>query len=396
MTRILLISVGATPQVVTETLFALVVSANPWWPDQLVLVTTTFGEALFKEGGGPRNLAPLLGETGKLLQLAMALGRPVPEVKVEVPSINGIGPLADIRSDAETQAFADCLLTVVRGCTQDPAIELHVSLAGGRKTMSALVCQVLSLLGRPQDRLSHVLIEPPALESEPEFWWPEQGEHRFPGAIVRLHDLPFLRVGAWIEPSRLFPADATFQTAVELANAALSVDAIHIDLARCILVTAGRELRPSTSQLSALALAAITSRRGEALSVVQISDVSRPSDGGSRAIALNGDLQRATRLWAWLRAASLMDDIYKGKELVSFHAFDQRVGGLTAGFVYDIDLGQPLSRLRKLFRDKLPDGLAQRLLPKPSLNIYLPASGITFRGPPELASHPDAPRELYD
>lgn len=44
--------------------------------------------------------------------------------------------------------------------TADPAAELHVSLAGGRKAAAALIAILMSVLGRPQDRLSHVLVQP--------------------------------------------------------------------------------------------------------------------------------------------------------------------------------------------------------------------------------------------
>ena len=48
---------------------------------------------------------------------------------------------------------------------------LHVSIAGGRKTMGFYVGYALSLFARDQDRLSHVLV-PPSLESRQDFFYP--------------------------------------------------------------------------------------------------------------------------------------------------------------------------------------------------------------------------------
>src|SRR5262249_49174766 len=48
---------------------------------------------------------------------------------------------------------------------------LHVSLAGGRKTMGFLLGYALSLFGRRQDRLSHVLVDEP-FERHSDFFYP--------------------------------------------------------------------------------------------------------------------------------------------------------------------------------------------------------------------------------
>ena len=390
--RILVISVGATPQVVTETLYALATQPRPWWPDRLVLVTTSVGSAMFRDGGGPRNLAALLGAQGKLAALCRAIERTPPVVEIEVPALAGAGALADIRSDQETEAFADCVLAVLRRCTADPDAQLHVSLAGGRKTMSALVCQALSLLGRAQDRLSHVLIDPPTLENDPDFWWPEPGRQGADRALVRLHYLPFLRIGAWLQAERLLPPDATFQDAVASANAALQAEHLAIDLSGATITLAGEQLALPPSQLAVVSLAALAARRGASLETVTGWN---PSNRSLRGLALDGDINRAARLWAWLHAASQLDKIYRDAASVSFHRFDAKVESLAREFDYDTHVGPPLSRLRKRLRQHFPTSLAERILPRGSLRINLPASGIVIHGPPDLHDHPAAPEELY-
>ena len=59
----------------------------------------------------------------------------------------------------------------MRELTQDDGSALHVSIAGGRKTMGFYLGYALSLYGRAQDRLSHVLVSAP-YESHPQFFYP--------------------------------------------------------------------------------------------------------------------------------------------------------------------------------------------------------------------------------
>ena len=79
--------------------------------------------------------------------------------------------LSDIRNAADNEAIADAITAVVRELTADADCAVHASIAGGRKTMGFYLGYALSLLGRSQDRLSHVLISSP-FESNPEFFYP--------------------------------------------------------------------------------------------------------------------------------------------------------------------------------------------------------------------------------
>ena len=67
-------------------------------------------------------------------------------------------PLDDILDERDNAAVADFITEEVRALTADPNASLHVSIAGGRKTMGFYVGYALSLFGREQDRLSHVLV----------------------------------------------------------------------------------------------------------------------------------------------------------------------------------------------------------------------------------------------
>lgn len=65
----------------------------------------------------------------------------------------------DIISPEDNERAADCITAWIKDAAADDDAALHVSLAGGRKTMGYYVGYALSLFGRAQDRLSHVLVD---------------------------------------------------------------------------------------------------------------------------------------------------------------------------------------------------------------------------------------------
>ncbi len=77
--------------------------------------------------------------------------------------------LADIRTDAENEAAGNYITRVLQQLARgDGSSEraIHISMAGGRKTMSGFTKGAAWLLGRAQDRLSHVLVDK-SLEAQP-------------------------------------------------------------------------------------------------------------------------------------------------------------------------------------------------------------------------------------
>lgn len=228
--RVLLITVGNTPQIVTETIYELLNGTPPWVPDEIVLVTTATGEERFYQGDAKEGLAPLFGVTGKLTQLYNAVGGggPPPTI-LDVPPLPSGNKIRDLRSPEEVESYADHLMARVKQATEDADTELHLSLAGGRKTQSYLAGAILSLFGRPQDRLSHVLVEPPELEEDPDFWW--RDTKSYPHAQVNLCDVPFARLKGFLGDS--FSSFATsFASAVAATNVAAEPHDLCINMKR--------------------------------------------------------------------------------------------------------------------------------------------------------------------
>lgn len=211
---ILLAVVGMSPAVITETLWALAHEPDPILPRRIIAVTTVEGrrrihEDLFSprprfEGRSAWDTFRLsLAQQGFQLDGRLRFGTTPDDLRVITapdPRTGQSQELADIRTPSENEATADFLLDQVRQVVENPDTQLIASVAGGRKTMGALLYACLTLAGRETDRLTHVLVNPP-FEQVPEFFFPTQ-----PGG-----DLP-IRGGASVHPSeaRIELADVPF------------------------------------------------------------------------------------------------------------------------------------------------------------------------------------------
>ncbi len=170
--NILIITVGETPPVVTETVWALLNRKDeegrpePFIPAKVHLVTTECGRQGFE--------AHLIGPGKKLEELFGAFGHDPPPVEVNLPVGTGGTQMSDIRTKPENVAYANTVSSLIKSYVNDPETRVHVSLAGGRKTMSYYAGAAIMLFGRDQDELSHVLVNDPILEQCDGFWWPKQ------------------------------------------------------------------------------------------------------------------------------------------------------------------------------------------------------------------------------
>jgi CRISPR-associated protein (TIGR02584 family) len=152
---VLLALAGMSPAVVTETVWALAREKEPVLPDRVIVVTTVAGKeklenALLAAGrpGGPspwRQLRETLGAGGRELLLD-----PVRVITAPDPAAGARVPLEDIRTPEANEAAADFLLETVRGLVENPDVHLIASLAGGRKTMGALLYACFTLESRIQ------------------------------------------------------------------------------------------------------------------------------------------------------------------------------------------------------------------------------------------------------
>jgi CRISPR-associated protein (TIGR02584 family) len=161
---VLLSLVGTTPAVLTETVYALAHRKSPIFPDRVVVATTGPGrdiliEQLFSRGNW-KALLKHLRERTKMPKNKLVFGPIADSIRV-FPSADRSRELDDIRTGEDNEAVAEFLMELVRSFTENDSIDLIVSLAGGRKTTSALLHSVMTLLGRSQDIITHIIVNDP-------------------------------------------------------------------------------------------------------------------------------------------------------------------------------------------------------------------------------------------
>ncbi|NEV63527.1 CRISPR-associated ring nuclease Csm6 [Thiorhodococcus minor] len=259
--RILLAVSGLSPQILTETLYALAVQQQPAFiPTEIHLITTS-------EGAKRARLSLLSEEPGWLARLCRDYGLPAltfGEEQIQVPHDAEGEAMADIRTLADNMRMADLITERVRALTADPASALHVSIAGGRKTMGYYVGYALSLFGRVQDRLSHVLVDE-AFESSWDFFYPTPYSRVVAtrdnklidtqeGQVI-LADIPFVRLRDGI-PERLQKGQATFAETIDAAQRAQLPPELVIDLERRRIRVAGEPVRLDPRELAFYSLMA--------------------------------------------------------------------------------------------------------------------------------------------
>lgn len=257
--RVLLAVTGLSPQVVTETVFALATRiVDPWVPDQIVLVTTA-------RGAENARLQLLSEDPGWFHRLRAEWD--LPPIDFDDNAIRVVrradgSPLDDIRDDDDNLRVADEIAAIVREYAAEPDTEIHASIAGGRKTMGYCLGYAMSLFGRAQDRLSHVLISAP-FEGHPDFFYPsrkpriirsmDRGRDALDTSTARvwLGDIPFVRLADGI-PSGLIGGRSSFADAVAAAQNRLAPPMIEIRPADRLAICGNRPVELPPVQLAFL------------------------------------------------------------------------------------------------------------------------------------------------
>lgn len=266
--RILLAVTGLSPQVITETLYALAVQREPAFvPSEIHVITT-------REGAERAKLALLSEDPGWFHRLRADYELPAIDFdaqRIHVLADGSGTALDDIRTPRDNLAAADFITERVRALTADQSSALHVSIAGGRKTMGFYLGYALSLFGRPQDRLSHVLVSEP-FESSWNFFYPTPYRRviEVPGnkladtadAEVTLAEIPFVSLRSEL-PRALLAGRASFAETVSAARRALAAPQVMIDPASRQVKMAGKVFRLPPAEFALLAVLAHRARAGK-------------------------------------------------------------------------------------------------------------------------------------
>lgn len=169
-THVLISLCGTSPAVISETVFALAQAGDP--PGKVVVITTLAGEACLRTA---------LFESGVWSQLRKSLNCDISfslnqeHLRLLPDGCGGDAP--DVADTLSAESAGSFILDVLRQYTENPDTRITFSIAGGRKSMSALGALCMSLLGRHEDRLCHILVNPPFDDPglKPGFYFPVPG-----------------------------------------------------------------------------------------------------------------------------------------------------------------------------------------------------------------------------
>ncbi len=210
--QVLIVVLGTSPAILTETVWALAVNEGIV-PDEIEIWTTKTGKDVFEKAVLTKD-----AKTGKTVWDSL-------KADLEKRNINITGKLAleddswkifantkkqhleDLLTTEDNLATADKMLKELRG-HDEPSTQILLSIAGGRKTMGALALQCMSLVGREEDKVYHVLVNPPFDTGlTPPFFFPEKKGKKWQTretrdkttvtdkeAQINLFSVPYIRV----------------------------------------------------------------------------------------------------------------------------------------------------------------------------------------------------------
>lgn len=221
MKNILLAAMGTSPQVLTETLYAIHMQGKPF-PDEVYLITSENAKAKTVEW---------LFEKGKIEQLKAHYD--LPDFKFDLSHIllmedDDGGVVFDGREEEDQKSIADSIIRIVSRFAMDENCRIHASIAGGRKTMSFYLGYAMSMLGRDQDILSHVFVSK-EFEFTEQFFFPTLTDNYIAkndqvlntkNAKVTLAEIPFVRMRNMIDPNLIAQIESnSFSKTVAHLNA---------------------------------------------------------------------------------------------------------------------------------------------------------------------------------
>jgi len=157
--NILICASGLTPQIVTETFYCLTVQKKIKINELYVLTTKRGREVILGNDKSLHTPNTLLKDELKNLCYRYKIKMPLFENddKYIITAKEESLELSDIRTDKHNVLFPNKVCEFISKLSSDPQNMLYCSISGGRKTMGVHLAFALSLFGRENDKLLHVL-----------------------------------------------------------------------------------------------------------------------------------------------------------------------------------------------------------------------------------------------
>lgn len=264
---------GMSPAVVTETIWALYKEKPDWVPDEVRVYTTQKGEQVF-------HAQVLSGEGSKKSiweQLTVKVGKPDMKIKTVIFKDDKDNALEDITTNEQQLLVADALLEAIRNLKNPHADPCRIvaSIAGGRKSMSALMYAAMTYGADEEDIITHVLADETASDCRA-FFFPEQKEQKLitykeqqafiaKKVHLELAEIPFAPLRSLVG-SAVDDAGGSFATLVGRARKRLRYinvedTRIRLSLSECVATINGKAVPLPEEQYALLAILVVFSIR---------------------------------------------------------------------------------------------------------------------------------------
>jgi CRISPR-associated protein (TIGR02584 family) len=252
--NILVAVTGASPQVLTETIYALHTQGKAF-PEEVYVITTSSSKdmltkGLFDEG----HWEAMLDEYQMpLIQFS--------EDNIWVIADEYGQELDDAKGEGDQSVMADFICKKMAWLTSMEDVVLHASIAGGRKTMAFYMGYAMSLFGREQDSLSHVFVDE-KFEFVKDFYYPTLHDNWIEGresgklintkdAEVTLAEIPFVRMKNHFESDLTSQLEsASFSKTVAMMNATKNEIEVSVNTKSKTLSVLGVDVKMSPKLLA--------------------------------------------------------------------------------------------------------------------------------------------------
>ena len=228
--NILFLVTGMTPQIVAETIWALACDDNAdtqWVPDEVHVLSTQDGLNQIRKRLFEQKVFEQFKHHYPIIKDVQF--NPIDSLHV-ITDADGKA-LNDLKTPEDNERSADIICETIKAFTSMPDTSVHVSIAGGRKTMGFYAGYALSLYGRAQDAMSHVLVEEKS-EKAVNFFYPTPTEHfvsdrdekdvdNAQEAQVWLANIPFVRLRSLLG-KEIIAQTYNFSQVVQLINDSLN------------------------------------------------------------------------------------------------------------------------------------------------------------------------------
>ncbi len=211
--QVLIVVLGTSPAILTETVWALAVNEGIV-PDEIEIWTTKTGKDVFEKAVLTKDAKTektvwdsLLDDLTTKRNINITDKLALEDDSWKIFANTKKQHLEDLLTTEDNLATADKMLAELRKY-DEPSTQILLSIAGGRKTMGALALQCMSLVGREEDKVYHVLVNPPFDTGlTPPFFFPEKKGKKWQSretrdkttvtdkeAKINLFSVPYIRV----------------------------------------------------------------------------------------------------------------------------------------------------------------------------------------------------------